>query len=249
MKLSNLIFYPLFFCLCYYLLWIFDPIFSVVYDVVTQQASIETNEGIDQNLAALTSIPFDQLPDPIQARFSTASSKTCYGKEKQAMYSGKMVYQIKWFQRYRYLVGDFRITDFLSGSEFFINSSGFPHLAKTQYLVLDKALLYKILALRQGLRKEGLDWEQIGINSGFRTPYYNEAVGGKICSRHQFGDAVDLYIYDVNRDWESDAQDAKIVYNLLDQHIIGASGGLGKYKSNTNVLHIDTRGFRARWHY
>ena len=177
MKLSNLIFYSLFFCLCYYLFWIFDPIFSVFYDAVSQQTSIETKGEIDQNLASLTSIPFDQLPDDIKSRFSTASNKVCYGKGKQEMYSGRMVYQIKWFQRYQYVVGDFRIIDFLSGSELFINSDGFPHLAKTQYIVLDKALLYKILALRQRLRKEGLDWEQIGINSGFRTPYFNKAVG------------------------------------------------------------------------
>ncbi|MEM9821993.1 MAG: D-Ala-D-Ala carboxypeptidase family metallohydrolase [Bacteroidota bacterium] len=249
MKLQTLVFYLFFFSLCYYLIWIFDPIFSVAYDLFTQQSKVESKAQIDQSLAQFNRVLFEDLPKEVKVRFSSKSSKVCYGKGKQELYSGLAIYQIKWFERYRYIVGDFRVKDFLSGNDFFIHSDGFPHLAKTQYLVLDEAVLYKIHGLRQLLRKNELDETQMRINSGFRPPHYNEAVGGKVCSRHQFGDAVDLIIYDINRDGKSNAKDAKIVYDLLDQHIIGNGGGLGKYKSNRNVLHIDTRGSRARWYY
>lgn len=249
MTIRNALFYLLFMALAYYMLWIFDPVLGFCYDTLTNQPTIEKRASIDQVLSELEQLPFEDLAPSIQERFSTEETKVCYGKSKDQLYVGKIVYKLSWFQRYRYIVGDYRFRDFFSGSEFFINSSGFPHLAKNQYIVMDKALLYKILALRQALQNQGYDADEIAINSGFRTPFYNEAVGGKVCSRHQMGDAVDIYVYDINRDFEANMTDAKIVFDILETEIIQSEGGLGKYKSNTNVLHFDTRGFRARWHY
>lgn len=219
------------------------------YDWLTGQKPIESRQAIDQLLAQTPQCTFEQLDSSAQEFFSTTERKTCYGRHKDQLYAGRRVYQINGFQRYQYVVGDYRWLDFLSGSKRFIQHDAFPDLAKTQYLVLDKMLLYKILALRQALRDKDYDERQLGINSGFRTPFYNEAVGGKVCSRHQMGDAVDIYVYDVNKDGTTNAQDAKIVYDILDQQIIQSTGGLGKYKSNHQILHFDTRGFRARWHY
>jgi hypothetical protein len=70
------------------------------------------------------------------------------------------------------------------------------------------------------------------INSGYRSPEHNAAVGGAPNSQHVKGTAVDFVVKGV-----SPAQ----VYALLDPVW---EGGLGKYNTFT---HIDTRAGRARW--
>lgn len=242
-------FYLFFLGVTYYMLWIFDPVLGSIYDVMSSQNPRLTYQDIDLQLQQLNPTVFKNLSPEIQARFSTEEEKECYQKKKHSMYDDFVVYQIPWFKRYQYAVADYRFRDFMSGSEFFINTSGIPHLAKTQYLILDKKLLYKILDLHLALKNKGLEADQIGINSGFRTPFYNEAVGGKVCSRHQMGDAVDIYVYDINNDFHANETDTQIIFDLLEKEVIAAEGGLGKYSWSTQVLHFDTRGYRARWKY
>ena len=74
------------------------------------------------------------------------------------------------------------------------------------------------------------------INSWYRDPVTNAAVGGASMSRHLTGDAVDFVIqgyhpYDV--------------FAELD-YWWGSRGGLA---SSTVFTHIDGRGYRARWDY
>ncbi len=76
----------------------------------------------------------------------------------------------------------------------------------------------------------------IQINSWYRDPATNAAVGGSSQSRHMMGDAVDFVVpgihpYDVFAD--------------LDPWW-GNRGGLA---SSTVFTHIDVRGYRARWDY
>lgn len=76
----------------------------------------------------------------------------------------------------------------------------------------------------------------ITVNSWYRPPSVNAAVGGASRSRHLVGDAVDFVIagyhpYDV--------------FDRLDRWW-GSKGGLA---SATVFTHIDTRGYRARWSY
>lgn len=76
----------------------------------------------------------------------------------------------------------------------------------------------------------------IQINSWYRDPITNEAVGGVIYSRHLKGDAIDFVIpgfhpYDVFAELDS---------------WWGSRGGLA---SSTVFTHIDARGYRARWDY
>jgi len=242
-------FYLLFFILLYWALWLFDTPLGYLYDLVSQQFPIESEEAIDQQFDSFELVTYADLPDRKKISLASDEAKVCYAVKKTEFYSDQLFLKISWFDRYKFLVADYRVLDFLSGSHLFSNSSGFPHFDKTQYLPIDKKILYKILQLKIELDKQDYLGDQFMINSGFRTPFYNEAVGGKICSRHQFGDAVDIRVYDVNDDQVADAKDAKIVYDLLNQSIIRNEGGLGKYKSDSNVLHFDTRGRRARWHY
>ncbi|MFK7972098.1 MAG: hypothetical protein AB8F95_17145 [Bacteroidia bacterium] len=78
--------------------------------------------------------------------------------------------------------------------------------------------------------------------------------GGAVSqSRHLKGEAIDVIILDVNADGTADAKDVDIVFNILDQDIIGNKGGIGTYKNNSDffsqqMVHFDCRGKRARWH-
>jgi uncharacterized protein YcbK (DUF882 family) len=76
--------------------------------------------------------------------------------------------------------------------------------------------------------------------------------GAATKSRHLVGEAIDFVIFDINRDGISDGKDVDIVCNLLDKEIIKDEGGIGTYKGENNffnrqMIHIDCRGYRARW--
>lgn len=76
--------------------------------------------------------------------------------------------------------------------------------------------------------------------------------GAATKSRHLTGDAIDFIVLDVNRDGRADAKDVNIVYDILNKEIIGNKGGIGTYKNesgfvNRQMIHIDCRGYLARW--
>ncbi len=71
-------------------------------------------------------------------------------------------------------------------------------------------------------------------------------------SRHLIGDAIDFIVFDINNDGNSDSKDVDIVFNILDNDIIKDGGGIGVYKNENNfinkqMIHIDCRGYEARW--
>ena len=74
----------------------------------------------------------------------------------------------------------------------------------------------------------------ITINSGYRTPSYNEKVDGAPQSQHLYAAAADIRVSGMS---------ASEVYKLCDK-LVGSRGGVGKYSSFT---HVDVRGYRARW--
>jgi uncharacterized protein YcbK (DUF882 family) len=77
--------------------------------------------------------------------------------------------------------------------------------------------------------------------------------GAAARSRHLAGDAIDFLVFDVNADGRSDQKDVDLVYAILDKDIINNKGGIGTYKNersfiNRQMIHVDGRGSRARWH-
>ena len=73
----------------------------------------------------------------------------------------------------------------------------------------------------------------IKVNSWYRPQKENTRVNGSKWSRHQYGDAIDIY---------SNYLSSYQIYKLLDRkHLYG---GLGKYYS---FCHVDFRGKKARW--
>ena len=72
----------------------------------------------------------------------------------------------------------------------------------------------------------------VTINSGYRCPTHNAAVGGVKDSQHVDGTAADIVV--------AETSPSKVYAYLDPTH----NGGLGKYNTFT---HIDVRGSRSRW--
>lgn len=82
--------------------------------------------------------------------------------------------------------------------------------------------------------------KRIRINSWYRDPATNAAVGGATQSRHMVGDAVDFVVLE-----GAGYLNPFNVYARLDPWW-GHRGGLA---SSSLFTHIDVRGYRARWSY
>jgi uncharacterized protein YcbK (DUF882 family) len=150
----------------------------------------------------------------------------------------------------------FRLRDFLTHDQ----QSVWP-----KYLVLEEALVDKLELIISDLEKRGHLVEHVSVMSGFRTPQYNAKGvrrGGRATdSRHQYGDAADIFIDndrngrmdDLNRDGRIDVRDTRIVLQSVDRveklHP-DLVGGAGLYKANRShgpFVHVDVRGAKARW--
>lgn len=83
----------------------------------------------------------------------------------------------------------------------------------------------------------------VKINSGYRCPKHNAAIGGAKSSRHTFGDAVDIIVPGVK---------TLDVYNFVIANFDSKPYGIAKKISKdpyAGFVHIDTRGRKARWNY
>ena len=152
-----------------------------------------------------------------------------------------------------YITPHFQLKQFLCKQ-----ASGWP-----KYLVLSPRLLLKLERLLLEINKMGIQSNSLFIMSGYRTPYYNHAIGNVKFSRHTFGDAADIYIDengdsnfdDINKDGKVSMEDAELIYDIVSKmdnnpDLIHLLGGMGKYNKNarhTFFIHIDTRGYKARW--
>jgi len=133
-----------------------------------------------------------------------------------------------------------------------------------KYVVLDERLLLKLEFLLERVNQEGYRCETFSIMSGYRTPYYNKCIGNVKYSCHLWGKAADIFIDenpkdgimdDLNRDFRVDYRDATRLSNLIEKLHTETSyrpflGGLASYKSTPAhgpFVHVDVRGFLARW--
>lgn len=135
----------------------------------------------------------------------------------------------------------------------------YPH-----YAVIQTSLLVKLEALGLELKKRGLPGDHLRIMSGFRTPEYNRSVGNRTTySRHIAGDAADVFVDadgndrmdDLNGDGRVNRRDSRYLLALVnamdDSRAYGALvGGASAYRANHDhgpFVHVDTRGYPARW--
>jgi hypothetical protein len=147
----------------------------------------------------------------------------------------------------------FRLHDFLSHDQ----KNVWP-----KYLVLREPLLDKLELVIEDLNDHGVNADGMRIRSGFRTPARNQAVRGEGSardSRHQFGDAADVYIdntgsgrmSDLNGDRKVNFADVKMILDAVERveaRYPELVGGTGLYTGRSGQFaHIDVRGVRARW--
>lgn len=156
-----------------------------------------------------------------------------------------------------YVSDHFRLRDFLTHDQ----ADVWP-----KYLVLDERLIDKLELVIADLNSHGTHVEHLSVMSGFRTPAYNvQGVGKKggraMDSRHQYGDAADVFIdntgsgrmNDLNHDKRINGRDIQIIIDAVDRverahpELMGGAGIYKATKAHGPFVHIDARGSRARW--
>lgn len=134
-----------------------------------------------------------------------------------------------------------------------------------KYLVLRETLVDKLELVIADLQQRGVRVNRMAVLSGFRTPQYNAPgvrPGGRASdSRHQYGDAADVFVDndgnglmdDLNRDGVVNSLDSRIILESVDRveaRHPALSGGASLYRGNHNhagFVHVDVRGSRVRW--
>jgi hypothetical protein len=134
-----------------------------------------------------------------------------------------------------------------------------------KYLVLQPRLIDKLELILADLEQHGIETKGVRVMSGFRTPQYNahggETAGRAGLSRHMYGDASDIFIDnngdgvmdDLNHDGRIDINDSGVILAAEDRvekahpELIGGGGLYRAAPGHGPFIHIDTRGYRARW--
>jgi hypothetical protein len=149
----------------------------------------------------------------------------------------------------------FRLRDFVSHDQ----KDVWP-----KYVVLREPLLDKLELVIEDLNDHGVNAEGMRVRSGFRTPAHNQAVrneGSARDSRHQFGDAADVFIdqdgngkmSDLNGDRKVNFADVKLILDAVERvearypELVGGTGLYAYSGRSGPFAHIDVRGTRARW--
>ena len=96
---------------------------------------------------------------------------------------------------------------------------------------IDINLLVKLEELRRAIGNR-----PIIINSGYRCPTHNKNVGGAKNSQHLYGKAADIRVPNMS---------PRTLEKFADT--VFANGGVGM--GGATIVHVDTRGYKARWRY
>ena len=150
----------------------------------------------------------------------------------------------------------FRLRDFLTHDQ----ANVWP-----KFLVLEMRNVDKLELVLADLQSRGIDVSGVKVMSGFRTPQYNKSGGNPAgragLSRHMYGDAADIFIDsnhdgvmdDLNHDGRSTIDDARVISQAVDRveaahpELIGGAGVYPPESGHGPFIHIDSRGYRARW--
>jgi hypothetical protein len=122
----------------------------------------------------------------------------------------------------------------------------------------------KLEGIADALNQRGLPGNHIKILSGFRTPDYNRQIGNETSqSRHIAGDAADIFVDrnrdgrmdDLNRDGRINRADSRYLLAIVDDldqsseygALVGGASAYRATASHGPFVHVDTRGYPARW--
>jgi hypothetical protein len=129
------------------------------------------------------------------------------------------------------------------------------------YLALDVRILDKLEHLIDRLAARGISPNALTVMSAYRTPYYNASLGNESAwSRHTIGDSVDVFddadgdeiMDDLDGDGRISFDDARALLAIVEaldaEGVI--PGGAAAYPATPwhgPFVHLDARGYRARW--
>lgn len=134
-----------------------------------------------------------------------------------------------------------------------------------KYIVLQQRIVDKLELVLADLQAHGVDVHGVHVMSGFRTPQYNytggNTAGRAENSRHMYGDASDIFIdntgsgemSDLNHDGRVTIDDARVILAAVDRvetahpELVGGAGVYTAAAGHGPFIHIDARGYRARW--
>ncbi|MEH6571030.1 MAG: hypothetical protein V7709_18265 [Halioglobus sp.] len=163
---------------------------------------------------------------------------------------------------------------FIEVTEELLDVSLSPHITLRQilckqasdypkYVVIKESLLVLLEGLLETIQQRGYPAVTFGVISTYRTPWYNKTIGNVPNSRHVYGDAMDLFIDldsdgkmdDLNRDGVHNRDDVDLLANLAEEFmsrpenrsVYGGVGRYGKTHRHGGFVHVDTRGYAARW--
>ncbi|CAN5463613.1 hypothetical protein BH09GEM1_BH09GEM1_08190 [soil metagenome] len=150
----------------------------------------------------------------------------------------------------------FKLRDFLTHDQ--------PN-AWPKYVVIEMRNIDKLELILTDLAERGINVNGVHVMSGFRTPQYNKGggnTGGRAgLSRHMYGDAADIFIDsdgnavmdDLNHDGKINIDDARVILQAQDRveaahpELVGGGGVYPAESGHGPFIHIDSRGYRARW--
>jgi uncharacterized protein YcbK (DUF882 family) len=134
-----------------------------------------------------------------------------------------------------------------------------------KYVAMQPQALDKVELTIQELKRSGHPVKNIFMVSAFRTPTYNESggnpAGRAALSRHMYGDAMDFAVDndndgrmdDLNGDGRVTVADARVIGQAADRvekahpELVGGIGIYTPTGAHSGFVHVDTRGYRARW--
>lgn len=93
------------------------------------------------------------------------------------------------------------------------------------------------------------------VISGHRTKWYNSLLKHSAKkSYHLKGKAIDIFVIDIDGDWDFDSQDIKIIESInkkIEKSHPNLIGAMGTYTTKDfftkHTVHLDTRGYKRRY--
>jgi hypothetical protein len=132
-----------------------------------------------------------------------------------------------------------------------------------QYALVRSRLLRHLEKVLAAINAKGHDASTLHVMSGYRTPYYNRALGNTTeYSRHLYGDAADVYVDADGDQWMDDLTgdgrgtraDAEHLADIVqgvptpgDDRFIGGLSTYGSTAARGPFVHLDLRGRHVRW--
>lgn len=226
-----------------------------VWDVVLRAGSMTTEVP---NLAVIRTVPMSAKKNGRIGRYRIGSwpceTGNCPGNPIYATPKGMI--EVTPQNREMFLSKHIQLKDFITK----LQENVWP-----KYVVVDPQLLDKIELVVQELESMGHPVDNLFAVSGFRSPWYN-ANGGTTSgrgalSRHMYGDAMDIAVDndrnglmdDLNGDGRITLADARVIGRAVDRverkhpSLVGGMHYYPPTGGHRGMVHIDTRGNRARW--